>query len=106
MDQIDSSVADFCTFSVHLVASSFLMDFSDKAKDLINQFGMWLVRCAIFLNVAVSISRTLVMVVGLVKAYGDRMKHIQSKYTTNIVTTQYERDVEMSETRGTSNWLA
>jgi len=105
MDQIDFSIADLTTFLVYLVASSFLLDFSSKAKDLINQVGIWLVRCSIFLNVGVSVCRTVVMVKGLVKAYGDRMKLIQAKYAPNITTTQYDRDIEMSDTRVTSNWL-
>ena len=106
MDQIDFSIADLSTFLVHLVASSFLLDFSSEVKNLINQFGMWLVRCAIFLNVGVSVSRTVVMVIGLVKAYGDRMKLIQAKYAPNITTTQYDPDVETSDIHAPSNWLA
>ena len=105
MDQIDAIIADFSTFLIHLVASSFLLDISAGLRDILNILGVWLVRCAIFLNVVVSMCRTVGLVVGLVKAYSDRMKLIQAKYTPNITTNTEERAAEIQASRNPTNWL-
>lgn len=50
------------------------------------------------------------LVAGLVKAYGDRMKLVQAKYTVNatatITTGQEGREAEIEGNRNPTNWLS
>ena len=103
VDQIDTFLADLSTFLVRLVASCFLLDTSSTIRSLLNLVGVWIVRSAIVINAAVSVCRTVGLVVGLVKAYAERMKLVQAKY---ITTPGLEgRQAEVEESRNATNWL-
>ena len=80
IDQFDALQMESTTCIVYITASSFLLSLGSTVQAITTVVGVWTVRVAIGLNVGVSVVRSGLMGVELVRLY--RLRMAKAKYRT------------------------
>jgi len=89
MDQIEAIAIEGCTVAIYTLASSFNFHFSSAAQSVLGKAGAWAVLASIGVNSGLSLVRSVVIVAGLVEAYKERRKIMQSRYRVVSVDSPF-----------------